>query len=313
MTDNGDIYKGLVLSNVFNEYGIMSYSNNDVYKGYLKNGKKHGQGTLTYSSGDVYDGSWNEDVRDGYGNYIHVTGEKLCGSWSNDKFVQGYVVVKFSSDGKQSGNYKGDWVEGKADGYGELVAENGNVYKGYWKKGEKEHGTLSCNNGDVYMGSFKNDLYHGSGEFRNSEYVFNGKWKEGCKSGLGVSDYGDYTITGTWVNGCRDGVFTFSWKNEHKNMLITYNIDTPIALIKQDNESIISGVPLDDGISGLYNATEFSISKYTVYHGDMIRVGDWEFNRHGYGVVEDDNEKTDGNWVYGQLTIGRSGCRLFLN
>ena len=53
--------------------------------------------------------------------------------------------------------------------YREYVSENGAVYKGERKDGERDgYGTLIWPDGSSYSGSWKSNLFHGKGELRHT-------------------------------------------------------------------------------------------------------------------------------------------------
>ena len=62
--------------------------------------------------------------------------------------------------------YKGDVVNGKANGIGEMVYKNGDVYKGEFVDDKKEgKGSIVYKNEKKFIGDFKNDVFDGEGEF----------------------------------------------------------------------------------------------------------------------------------------------------
>lgn len=95
-----------------------------------------GFGTLKRSNGDSYVGEFTNAVFQGEGTYL----------WANKKL-----------------RYKGQFREGKLNGYGVLHAQNG-IYEGEFKSGLM-HGTglMVFYNGDKYSGEFSNSQMTGYG------------------------------------------------------------------------------------------------------------------------------------------------------
>ena len=76
------------------------------------------------------------------------------------------VLIKEISD-----SYKGDCIDGLADGNGE--AKGIDIYKGKFKEGLPEgKGKYTYQNGNVFTGNFKKGLKHGEGKF---DYSIAGK------------------------------------------------------------------------------------------------------------------------------------------
>lgn len=62
--------------------------------------------------------------------------------------------------------YKGQWKNGKQQGYGVYEFANGDVYKGAWKEGVMAgRGTYTYSNGDKYIGEWKEGKMNGRGHF----------------------------------------------------------------------------------------------------------------------------------------------------
>jgi len=73
------------------------------------------------------------------------------------------------------------------DGNGTFLFENGDLYKGLWKKGLSEgYGVYEWSSGDVYKGNFKAGKMDGRGTYvykNGDKYI--GMWKEGKMEGRG--------------------------------------------------------------------------------------------------------------------------------
>ena len=145
----------------------------------------------------------------------------------------------FYSDGRLK--YEGDIVNGKYEGFGKQIFEDGTYYEGQWENNKKNgKGILYYKDGTIkYDGDFINDKKEGNGKFvfENGEYYigqwFNnkrsGKGKEFCKDGTLKYDGeffndqkegngkccfedGEYYI-GQWSNGKMNGQGKFYDKN----------------------------------------------------------------------------------------------------
>ena len=84
--------------------GIKLSRNMQVYEGYWLNGEYHG-------SGRIYQG-----------NQFQITG----------KFIQGVLQGKAISITAE-GTYKGEFVNGEKNGFGEMEFMNKSIYSGFWK------------------------------------------------------------------------------------------------------------------------------------------------------------------------------------
>jgi len=87
--------------------------------------------------------------------------------------------------------YKGQWLEGKRHGQGELYEPDGSAYKGYWKNDMKNgKGKYIWSDGRVYTGDWKDDKMHGKGTLvwaDGSKYT--GDFVENIKEGFGEYEY----------------------------------------------------------------------------------------------------------------------------
>ena len=92
--------------------------------------------------------------------------------------------------------------EGERTDYGVSVTEQGDVYKGHWKKDKPDGlGYFIRYNGDYYEGLFKEGLPHGLGSSKEgaSGSVYKGSWELGHKSIQGTETYPDgCTYKGTF-------------------------------------------------------------------------------------------------------------------
>lgn len=114
--------------------------------------------------------------------------------------------------------YNGEILNGRRNGYGEMIYTNGDTYLGYWKDDKHEGtGTYTYFNGDKYVGNFNNNLKNGNGTFYyyKSKSRFQGVWENNIqKNGTLFFNNGDYfkgdiDIPGEELNGY--GIYT--WRN----------------------------------------------------------------------------------------------------
>ena len=105
---------------------------------------------------------------------------------------------------------EGKFINGKLEGNGKYIWENGQYYIGQWKNGKKHgKGIIYYKDGTImYEGDFVNDKKEGNGKFiwKNGKYYI-GEWKNNKKNGKG-KDYfsnGNILYEGDYINGKLDG------------------------------------------------------------------------------------------------------------
>ena len=166
-----------------------------------KKSKTFEEPIIQFHNGDIYKGYWNtNNQRDGFGININSIGEIYMGLWDGDKI--GNYGAFFDNEGNY---YKGNLINGKANGEGELVVFNkvkyignffvddipngkgkminlmdGSEYEGDVVQGKKEgKGILKFRDGTIYDGEFKDDVFHGNGILKyNNGGRFSGTVKE---------------------------------------------------------------------------------------------------------------------------------------
>ena len=185
---NNGKWIGKLNNNLPNGYGEFHYDNGDIYIGEMKEGKRVGNGSIKYSDGSMAQGNFVNDELNGEGVYLGVV-----------KDVNGQKVRL---------QYKGNFVNGKYEGKGEFIDEEGEKYIGEFKNGLKSgHGVLTTINGDKHAGNFKNDVEEGKFVvLRKNGNIEKGLYKDGYRQGEWNVDYfygdkGKYT----YKNGERQG------------------------------------------------------------------------------------------------------------
>lgn len=105
------------------------------------------------------------------------------------------VAVGNVGDSMPAGIYQGECIQGKADGMGEVV----------------------FNNGDRLQGEFKDGRIHGKGTWTSgsSGNTYIGNWRDGRREGEGIYSWsnGAQQYVGEWVDDKRQGHGTFIWAN----------------------------------------------------------------------------------------------------
>lgn len=138
---NGDFYEGEAVDNledgegklkfVKEGKGKMVFQNGTIYDGEWHNNNFHGQGKLTYLNGDVHDGKFenNEMV---YGVVKTVT-TYYKGALKNN-LPNGWGIFnsakKRPNGTTESEEYKGEWLNGKRNGNGEITINGCTYIKG---------------------------------------------------------------------------------------------------------------------------------------------------------------------------------------
>ena len=97
---------------------------------------------MKYPSGNEYEGSWKCDKKDGDGvmNWISSF-QRYEGHWENDKLSGSgtYYWFQNKTDSKVIKTiFKGQWIEGKREGYGSFFYNNGCRLDGTFSNNLKE-------------------------------------------------------------------------------------------------------------------------------------------------------------------------------
>ena len=148
-------------------------NNNSIYK--EKESKK-----LYYKSGNYYIGECEYNLPHGEGTLYN----------ENEGII-----------------YKGDWVSGKKEGYGEYFSQtqDGYDYKGYWKNGLRHGSGKYYEDGRIlYSGNFVNDNVDGKGTlyYKNGKIKYDGNWVDNRMEGYGKYIFEDgHYYKGYWKNG----------------------------------------------------------------------------------------------------------------
>jgi len=108
---------------------------------------------------------------------------------------------------KNGDSYDGEWKNGKKNGYGVYVSEDGQIYEGYWVDNRKEgQGKEVDPDGNIYEGEWKHDEHDGYGIETLSGSKYTGMWKAGVKHGKGVYYFGTGNrYDGEWIEDRKHG------------------------------------------------------------------------------------------------------------
>ena len=115
--------------------------------------------------------------------------------------------------------YEGPMVNGKKEGKGIYIYQNGCKYEGSFRNDKKEgNGIFYYSNGDRYKGNFLDGYYQGNGTFYfNNGDRYEGEFNKNKYSGKGKYFYhnGD-KFEGHWLNDKKDGQGIYIYLNGDK-------------------------------------------------------------------------------------------------
>ena len=100
--------------------------------------------------------------------------------------------------------FTGEMRNGRYNGTGELVADDGLTYEGQWQDGRANGiGHLKLPSGGEYLGSFRDGNANGRGrEFDVTGEVFEGTFRAGLRQGAGKTKLpSGFTYESSWING----------------------------------------------------------------------------------------------------------------
>ncbi len=227
------------------------------------------------------------DKSENYGDFIGPIVESLK---KNLKYDKKYY---------NKGIYEGEYENGKFEGNGKFIYQNGNYYIGQWHDGERYgKGILYYKKGNIkYNGDFLYGKYEGNGKYiyENGEYYI-GQWLDGNRHGKGILYYknknikydGDFLLDKFEGNGkyiYEDDEYyigQFSEGKKHGKGILYY----------RDGNIKYEG----DFVSDKYEGN----GKY-IYENGEYYIGQWaNGNRHGKGILfyKNDNIKYEGNFAF---------------
>ena len=170
-----------------------------------------------------------------------------------------------------NGEYKGEIVDDKREGYGEFYYKNGDIYKGQWKNDHRNgNGTFIYKCGHKYEGEWKNDVKEGKNSkfYYNNDNRYEGEFKKNLRFGKGKLYYNNGDIY--------EGDFK---DNEMEGE----------GILKKNNGDTYSG----EWKNGEFNGK----GKYEYKNGDVYEGEFEDGNRNGKGIlIQSNGEKFEGKW-----------------
>ena len=235
-----------------------------------------GDGQLIYPDGSIYVGQIRKGLPHGHGEKIwsDVTDpHSLSAQSSKNNIAQNDAL----SERDFQKTYKGNWLHGKMEGFGELTMQEGEVYIGNFKNGYPNgQGIRKWPNGDFYEGQYANGYQTGVGLFLSQDqgWKYEGEWQAGKMDGEGTCQWRDGTsYTGTWKNCLKEG-----------QGVLTYG----------------DGSKVEDSFAGDYPDGR---GTKTFPDGSVYRGGLTQGLFHGHGKYKQpvDGSEYTGNWVKNEM------------
>ena len=216
---NDEIYEGDIENNVFQGHGKYISNDGTIYEGEFEKGERSNYGKIIYNDGSYYEGYLiNDNIPDGKGEFKWVDPNLESNNYNS--FNNGYYNYSTNfNNNNYKYSYKGDFINGKIDGYGILINE--------YSKSE-------------YKGDFKNNVFHGKGIFQwgpNGIIRYEGEYKFGEKNGNGIYIKPNFKYSGFWNEGKPHGIglidngtniYKCSWRNG-------ITVETPVLQNKSNN------------------------------------------------------------------------------
>eukprot|EP00794_Sanderia_malayensis_P018790 gene18790-20681_t len=113
---------------------------------------------------------------------------------------------KFEFD--DGGHYCGEWMDGKAHGYGICSGPNNEgKFEGLWHNGFEVNGIYKWKDDHIFKGEWKGGKINGIGVEISNKMVYLGEWKNGLRHGNGVfiNLTNGIRYEGTWIHGLQEG------------------------------------------------------------------------------------------------------------
>jgi MORN repeat len=120
---------------------LQIWRDGSIYEGEFFSGKPHGKGRLIHASHSV-----NQTIQD----QINQEGDQTQESDNLNSPTSGCDI------------YEGEWLDGKAHGFGDYCNSNGTTYKGFWVA-DRQHGDglETWPDGSYYKGPYIAGKKHG--------------------------------------------------------------------------------------------------------------------------------------------------------
>lgn len=200
--DNGARYEGEFADGLFHGKGVTHHGSGEVYEGEFRNGVMSGQGTFRYRNGAVYTGAFERDTFNGMGRFVTSNGEVFEGEFKDGDFEGQGTHIRPDSE------YRGQFVNWRYAGQGELKNKDGTVYRGGFADGQYHgQGRLERDGGEAYEGEFVEGVFTGEGVYSHPAGVRHvGKFADWRPDGFGRFTSGDGDLyEGDFVDGRLEG------------------------------------------------------------------------------------------------------------
>jgi len=162
---------------------------------------------------------WIADVRNGCQVWDANPQPDERVAWSGacqNRLAQGWGVLQWFQSGKPGPQVKGQWTDGKMNGYGVVELPNGERYAGEFENDRKNgRGEYTYTNGDRYVGAYRDDQRSGHGIYTYADASrYDGEWWDGKKNGQGTEIRADGSrYDGQWRDNLPDGPGSATWLN----------------------------------------------------------------------------------------------------
>lgn len=169
-----------------------------------------------------------------------------------------YVANRsFTTSSGTTYSYTGEVSNGKPNGKGTAVYDNGDTYTGDWKDGKLNgQGTITKTNGHKWEGEFKDNQLNGQGTYTTADgSIFSGEFKGGQLNGWGT------------FSGSSGGKYEGEWKDYKYNGQGTYTYESGSSKTVSVGE--FRDGTLVNGTSTLY--FDGDITVYEVKDGENVK------------------------------------------
>lgn len=119
-------------------------------------------------------------------------------------------------------SYVGDLKDGRKEGKGKQIFEDGSIYEGEWKNDKMDgSGSMVYANGAIYGGAWVDNKYEGIGTlYDENKNLYVGSFKNGLKEGIGKMTYALESFLGYEYVTIFEG--TFKENKEYNGVLSAY-------------------------------------------------------------------------------------------
>jgi hypothetical protein len=185
--------------------------------------------------------------------------------------------------------YTGEWLNGKRDGFGIVIWDDGAKFKGYFVNDMANGiGKQIHKGGEIYFGQWVNDRACGLGYFTNTKNSrYEGEWENDKHNGFGRQiQLKGSVYSGEFLNGLKHG----------------------IGKLELDDGSIYEGEFRNNEING--------VGRFTYFDGKSY-LGQWKSNKmHGFGTLTYKDDKSfEGYFIDDKKTgfgVFKSGGKIYL-